>query len=222
MNAKQISTMVGRLVEHQSNFSGLSSEDAQWVIQNPKEAISLIAEAIMHRQKKVSLPESLLEFLGTIDIPASSESFIAKEKFVVNTSSNAKVRISYLGDNFKENFLGKMEDPIGETTLQYGKLLKRSVDEPIIAELGGEVKVETTLVEMFSLIEKQGNGQSGTLLTNGYANIFYIRDVKGVLWAVACGWYDDGWRVVALFVGHPAEWDDGDQVFSRNSSEPQS
>ena len=66
---------------------------------------------------------------------------------------------------------------------------------------------------------EQGNGEDGILLTNGYANIFYIRDIKGVFWAVGCYWGGDGWDVSADSVGAPDVWDGGNRVFSRNSFE---
>jgi hypothetical protein len=91
------------------------------------------------------------------------------------------------------------------------------VDGPIINELGGEAKAETTLSEMFSLMEKQKNGESGVLLNNGYANIFYIRDQNGVLRAVGVDWDDGGWYVGAYSVEDPGGWRVGRQVFSRNS-----
>jgi hypothetical protein len=91
------------------------------------------------------------------------------------------------------------------------------VDGPIIAELGGEEKSETTLSEMFSLMEKQGKGEDGVLLNNGYANIFYIRDLAGVLRAVGVRWGGGGWGVGADSVGGPDRWDGGYRVFSRNS-----
>jgi hypothetical protein len=98
-------------------------------------------------------------------------------------------------------------------------LLKVSVmDGPIIAELGGADKSETTLSEMFFLMEKQGKGEDGVLLNNGYdANIFYVKDTAGVLRAVYVGWRGDGWSVDADSVGVPGRWDDGFQVFSRNA-----
>jgi len=72
---------------------------------------------------------------------------------------------------------------------------------------------------MFALMAEQGNGEDGILLTNGYANIFYIRDIKGVFWAVDCDWSGDGWSVDASSVGSPSGWGGGNQVFSRNSFE---
>ncbi|GEM_PF-1853637 len=41
---------------------------------------------------------------------------------------------------------------------------------------------------------------------------------SGVLRAVNVNWYDDGWNVNANPVENPNRWNDGNQVFSRNSS----
>jgi len=163
---------------------------------------------------------SILELVSTVVVPATTGKFVAKTAFVVNTKRNAKVLISSVWDNFARWFLsgdGKTEDPISEQTLRYHKLRKSSGDGPIIEELGGEAKAETTLSEMFSLMEKQKHGEDGVLLNNGYANIFYIRDQNGVLRAVFVGWDDGGWGVDAVSVEDPDGWIDGVQVFSRNS-----
>ena len=167
-----------------------------------------------------SILELELELVSTVLVPATTSKFIAKTKFVVNTKRNAPVKISAVWDNFTTWFLsgsGKIEDPMNVQTLRYHKLRKTSVDGPIIAELGGEAKAETTLSEMFFLMEKQKNGESGVLLNNGYANIFYIRDQTGVLRAVGVRWSGDGWSVLAISVEGPGEWRGGSQVFSRDS-----
>lgn len=162
----------------------------------------------------------ILELVSTVVVSATTSKFVAKDKFVRDTGRKAKVKISYLGDNFTEWFLsgdGKTEDPITEQTLRYHKLRQSSMDGPIIAELGGAEKSETTLSEMFSLMEKQGKGEDGVLLNNGYVNIFYIKDSAGVLRTVYVCWNDDGWDVGASSVGGPGGWSDGRRVFSRNS-----
>ena len=38
MAVKQTPMLLGRLVEHQEYFNPLPTKDAQWVIQNPKDA----------------------------------------------------------------------------------------------------------------------------------------------------------------------------------------
>ncbi len=171
-------------------------------------------------------PEPLLELVGTVATSANTAKFLVKEKFVVNTKRNAPVKISYLDDNFIEWFLSedsKTKDPIGEQALYYAKLRKASLDGPIITELGGEAKAETTLFEVFSLMEKQKNGEGGILLNNGYANIFYVWDGHDIC-TVCVRWYGDGWDVGAFSDEYLLGWDGGDLVFSRNvaleSSEP--
>lgn len=164
---------------------------------------------------------SILELVSTVGVSETTSKFVAKEKFVRDTGRNTAVKISYLGDNFTSWFLsgeGLTEDPISEQTLRYHKLRKSSVDGPIITELGGEAKAETTLSEMFSLMEKQKNGEDGVLLNNCYANIFYVRDQNGVLRAVRVYWFGDGWHVGAFSVEGPRGWwFGGYRVFSRNS-----
>ncbi|MFH1772844.1 MAG: hypothetical protein ABH818_00585 [Patescibacteria group bacterium] len=172
----------------------------------------------------------LLGFIGVVVVPATTKKFIAREKFAINISNKDLVRISNLGDNFKEWFLYKIEEPISEVTLCYQELLKDSVDGPIIAELGGVKKAETTLAEMFFLIDKQREGKNRVLLTTGHANIFYVRDDELVLRAVRIYCGDNSWDIDAGTIDDPDRWGDGwganmdsiencggeDRVFSRN------
>lgn len=165
-------------------------------------------------------PLSILELVSTVRISATTIKFIAKEKFVPDLSDKAKVRIRFIGENFTSYFLsgnGKIEGPIPETTLRYHKLRQSSEDGPIIAELGGGKKAETNLSEMTSLMERQGRGEPGVLLNNGYANIFYIEDQNGVLRTVLVGWDGGGWDLGAGPLEVPRRWGVGFQVFSRNS-----
>ena len=157
-------------------------------------------------------------FLNTMTVPATAERFIARNEFVVKST---RVKICWLSNDFKSWFLGKIEEPIGETTLRYWKLRKGSLDSLIIAKLGGRTKAETTLAEMFSLMKRQRNGEKGVLLTNGLVNIFYIHDINGVLRAVSIwwddgGWWGDGgWRVGAYPIEDPNRWVTDFLVFSR-------
>lgn len=167
--------------------------------------------------KPVPSTTGLLIPVGTVTVAATTTLFVARDRFVLNTKKGAPVKISYLGDNFKSWFLRKEEQPFGGSTLKYGKLSRYSVDGPILKELGGEAEAETTLTEIFSLMEAQKNGEDGALLNNGYANIFYVRDTNGGLRAVYVFWSVGGWRVGADAVSDPREWRGGHQVFSRDS-----
>lgn len=213
MAEKQIQKFAGRIVEHQNLFGELSTEDLQWAIQNPQKAIALMCKAIAEREKQ---EKDLLVLLGTALVPPT-DGFVVCDKFVVDISDKVNVRIAWLGSNFKERFFEKIEEPTEESQLCYHKLLEQSLDLPIIASLGGEDKAETTLAQVFSLMEKQGGGEAGVLLINGSANIFYVRDVNGVLRAVYVDLHGDGWRVYARSVESPHRWYVDDQVFSSNS-----
>ncbi len=150
-------------------------------------------------------------------IPANTEKFVAKDNFIVDTSNNAKVKISYLGDNFNEWFLKKAEEPFPGSTIYGRELNKNSVNSPVLAELGGHEKAETTLTELYTAMKVQPNGEKGALLNNGFANIFYVRDINNILRAVYVLWDGDGWIVGACSVEGPDAWDAGFLVFSRNS-----
>lgn len=167
---------------------------------------------------EVALVDSaLLEPVTIVNFPAV-EAFSAKEKFSIGTQDG--VVIGWLGDNFKKHFLngvGKNEIDVPEAQLRVHKLRKGSVDGPIIKELGGEEIVETNLATMFEAMKKQGSGQTGDLLVNGYANIFYIRDDSGTLWAVDCYWRSGRrcWCVEARPIARPGGWAADYRVFSR-------
>lgn len=159
----------------------------------------------------------ILDMLGTVKISATTEKFVVKQKFVKDSK---EVKFYGIWDNFTSWFLdgdGKIEEPVGEQVLSYGKLTKNSVDGLIIEELGGEEKVETTLSAIYGLLLKQPKGEEGALLTNGYANIFYVKDINGVLRAVNVLWDDYGWRVYVNSVGRTLVWLAGRRVFSGNS-----
>jgi len=177
--------------------------------------------------------QPLLTLAGTVKVQPVNKLGV-NEFFNENNSS---VKISYVGDNFKTWFYGKVEvqpnadetEPgegpyrtLGEngadkSVLCYYTLNRSSVDGPIIKELGGEDKVKTTLFHIAALMLKQPNGKQGALLTNGYANIFYFHYINGVLRAVSVCWRGYGWRVDAYSVECPGGWNAAYRVFSCDS-----
>ncbi len=162
---------------------------------------------------------NLLEPIGRVQLPAV-EAFSAKACFVTRNTPDG-VRLGCVGDNFTRVFLlngsGHHEIDVPASERRIHRLRKSSRDEPIINELGGEQMVATYLAHMWEMMKRQGQGQEGDLLTNGYADTFYIRDSDGTLWAVGCHWYVEhwGWDVEAYSVTDPDEWLDGYQVVSR-------
>ena len=215
---QQISEISAALIGFQEKFSSLSNDDAQYIIQNAGDAIDLFIYAIINRAKEAvqTVVNILSAIVCTFTVAPTTKKFVVKDKFKVDTSREAKIKISYLGDNFKKWFLGKIEGPFPGSTV-YGRSLKKdSVDGPIIQGLGGNEAAKTTLAEVWALMKAQLNGESGDLLTWS-ANIFYIEDVKGTLRDVYVCWDGDGWFVYARSVENPPEWNAGQRVFYRKS-----
>ncbi len=162
--------------------------------------------------EKVNSPiKKLLEFLFSFNAKAV-ERFVAKEKFVEGKTTD-DVSISWLGENFKKNFLGKIERNVKPAELKVQKLLETATDLPqedepgIIPELAG--KHRTFLAHFFQLLAYKQQQQDYSWL------IGYICDENGVLWTVFAHWRGDGWNVEAYSVGRPSRWVAGHRVLSR-------
>ena len=192
---------------------------AEGWINNQKSLKNKLTGCLIYPPMTTKSPESnsLLKFVGTITIPATTEKFVAKSKFVVNTEHNTLVRISYLSEKFIKFFLsgeGKVEDPIIKHTLHYAKLRESSLNDLIIAELGGEEKAETTLSEVFSSMENQNN----KLLLNGgcFERLFFSKDMTGVLRVIFVYHYARGCAISAHDVNSLRAGGGSYHVFYRN------
>lgn len=118
-----------------------------------------------------------------------------------------KNNIVWIGDNFKSWF-GDMEVKEEKAKLYTTELKGDMLDSEILNELKPtECKLGDILTAM----------KENKLLTNGYANIFYIKDKNGVLCAVDVHWCGDGWSVYADSVSYPNGWRGGRRVFSLSS-----
>lgn len=137
--------------------------------------------------------------------------------FVMDEVSQKKANIGWLGINFLYDFFGKTEEGVAQAQLALHRLKKNSLDKPILARLGD--KAEISLAQFIGLIEKQAKGREGVLLVNGYANIAYIGDKNGVIWAVSARWYSGRgyWEVFTFSCGNPHGWHTGNQIVSRDS-----
>lgn len=195
--------LIRRLLDDGLDELGLSKEQAQRLLGKGGDLKAGTKELIA----KLTAPD-LLEHVASITLPAIAF-FSAKDHFQVGKVDG--VKMGWIGEGFTRAFLGgtgKVETSVAAATLRIHKLLKGSVDDPIIAELGGEEVAETTLVHMWEMMKAQSHGQRGDLLTDCYANIFYIKDARGVLWAVDCRWNSGTgcWLVSAHSVTSKYKW----------------
>lgn len=156
--------------------------------------------------------DQLLQLITTVRVPGA-KSFAAADHFKVGETEG--VRIGRLGDNFKKNFLGKVEEDVAEAELKIHKLLRPARDEEIRAALGANH--ESTLAHLWRLLKLQPKGEDGVLLTNGYVNVCYIPDIHGIIWAVDAYWDVDSrvWAVEIRSFEYPYGWGGGARVVSR-------
>lgn len=194
------------IVEAAYNKALLKEGEAQRV-NNAPGLSELITNFITQHRHEV--PPILKLVANGIQV-AGVDRFVASESF---TRENG----FYLWNNFKVNFLDKVEENVPDAVLAIHRLEKRSLDAQIRKELGQE-REEITLTHFFGLLKQQSKGEKGHLLVNGYANIAYIRGTDDNLWAVYADWYSGrrGWDVRADSVEDPWEWNDGYQVVSRD------
>jgi hypothetical protein len=157
----------------------------------------------------VDLKAGLLELVATSVVPGCTAPLVIRDCIKNNTA----VKFSTIWAEFKDRFFDKTENPTPELTYRKYKLLHISADGPILVELGGEAKAEGTFSAAYALLKVQARGQPGFLQTNGYANIFYVKDKKGVLCAVRIGWADDGWVIDAIPVQDPLAWNGQHEIF---------
>lgn len=163
--------------------------------------------------------EPLFTFAGRFRTEGTKE-FVAKKSFVVDTSEEARVKISYIGNNLKKYLLPLVERDIAPSDLVLSRLTRGQHDLPLddenpgtIAGLGGTSKAVTGLYEFNeTLAHKQAMGD--LTWTVGYVR---VKDEDGntVLWAVRARWYVFGWSVEALSVSYPDGWRAGFAFLSR-------
>ena len=158
---------------------------------------------------QITIQSELLKPLETVVISAVPAPFVIRDYFKKNTT----VKFATVWAEFKTRFFDKTEGPMPEATYQKYKLLHISPDGPIIAALGGEAKIEGSFIAASELLKRQPNGGTGCLQTNGYANIFYVRDKAGALCAIRIGWADNGWVIDAISVQDPLAWNGQHEIF---------
>jgi hypothetical protein len=149
--------------------------------------------------------KGLLEQIGTAAIPSIAP-FTAAEKFRIGETIDG-ITVGWLGDNFKEHFLQKIETgEVATETLAINKLQKRAKDPAIITALGGEEKVEISLGQFWEYLKTANRN---------LWHVAYIRDDKSVLWAVNALCYGGKLDVEAHSLGDPGGWYAGNQFLSR-------
>lgn len=158
--------------------------------------------------------ETMIGRLSVIAIPASCQSGTVSECIAKMKEGGQRI---YTRKNFEEMFFDKAVGPIRKTRLLRCDLSVIGLNSLVIKALGGEARVETSLGELFGLLEAQKYGRRGALLIDGSSNIFYIRNIRNKLCSVIVDWDDGGWNFLADYVASPHGYAVGSRVFFRES-----
>ncbi|KKU94116.1 MAG: hypothetical protein UY26_C0003G0267 [Candidatus Jorgensenbacteria bacterium GW2011_GWA1_48_13] len=133
----------------------------------------------------------------------------------------------YIWDNFRNWVLTAILEniPAFQGMLVKHQLTKGMYDSEILSGLGHPTPFSPTefAAVIRDLISKQSRGEEGLLLTNGYANIFYVQlpagaggeDARVVAVRVTWNAGDDDWHLDAYGLDDDG-WGDGVCVFSRS------
>ena len=147
----------------------------------------------------------------------SREEFYPEQHFV-----GGKVKY-WLGDNFKKYVLNpvKVISNLPQMSFSKHKFIENITDEEImkyfqISKSGGLMTREEILWTIAFLTSKQPSGDSGILLTNGYATLIgYMLCDDNVVRAVCVDWFsgDARWFCDCFDLD---SWAAGDEMLSRN------
>ncbi len=195
------------------DFNALGLQDA--IVRNPKGAgaaftawlksganIEAVAKTPLSPKKA---EKSVLNFREKVLIPPLLERFVPNEFFKTRPGL-------YLYNDMGRVLKGAQTvgPTQGAAKFRSFDLTKNAYDREIKAELPERHEVE--LWQIAKLIKEQWGGEDGPLLTNGYANVFYVAGCAvGVYWdADDQEWYVRGWGLDG------GRWLEGRRIFSRN------
>lgn len=148
--------------------------------------------------------EDLLKPFGKPANLLPTANFVVADHFKINTDS--EFPISCMGENFKAWLLSLTEKRVPQRTLGMQRLLKNSVDEPIIRAMGGKTRARTYMAHVWQFLKTADRSK---------LYIFYIKNINGVVCALRARWYVGGWLLDASAVSRPGPWSAGGIVVAR-------
>src|SRR5689334_5853444 len=135
--------------------------------------------------------DPLLRSGETVAVP-QTQSFSVNTHFVPDLSPEARVRIATIGRNFIRWFSPKNEQAAEGCAVQWLELQNNASNSMILEAAAG---AETLLSEVYWLMLQQPSGEAGPLATNGWGNIFFVKDAADQLRAVYIHWCEDSWSI---------------------------
>lgn len=137
--------------------------------------------------------------LSCFQAPANT-GFVASTVF--NKGKKTGIKIKEINDFFRLKFRGKVEKPFPGSMIYFDDFepndLELCTTDEIFVMIGGEKRVETSLFEIFCLMEAHAANGVKHLLVNGHANIFFVRDFTGEFRTIFLEWEGEGWKIEAF------------------------
>lgn len=163
------------------------------------------------------LRKDLLRFISAIDIPTTIEIFIAGDKFSVThrITTSTQVIIAGLNGDFVKWFLRDGENVVNrnrQCRLSRYLVQETVMDNQILTELYNMGMAETTLADIWYLLEKQGRDKPGFLSNNASGNIFFVAGQDGNVRTVHVYW-SNGWIIDAFSLERPCNVPQDSYVF---------
>jgi hypothetical protein len=157
------------------------------------------------------MPGPALKLVGIKILPRTKDDFVVKEKFVVNYNEwGAPVKIFMINDEFLQWFGEKVEKPRRKTKLYCYRLKQPSNIGQIVCDLGGCEEIATKFSIIYSLMERHHSNRFffswGDLISNGPTNVFFIRDINGILRIIDMHWSSYGWTIWARPLSESRSW----------------
>ena len=173
----------------------------------------VVAPATAGEEEKAPDMENM-ESNGTCTVGPLEGEFDPNEFF---SDDNKNVKM-YVVSDFKDKITGgsrKVSEQPSASLSSY-TLNKEMLDSEIRPELPkNHVFALDDLWMIADLLKKQPNGESGELLNDGKANLFYVQIGASVL-VVNVSWDGSGWNVYDWGLDEHCRWFGGRRVFSRN------
>lgn len=141
--------------------------------------------------------------------PCRELTLAGRSAFTTTEQSFTDAGVNWVGDNFKAQFIGLAVAETSEETFLVSNLESNSLCLPIISELGGSEKAETSVAHFIELLV--------TNKSSSEAFNLYLRGKDGNLWAVtaSCCVGGEGWSVRVNSISDPGVWCAGLGVVSR-------
>lgn len=157
-----------------------------------------------------------LEYLGTITL-TQIEDFSTSEYFKGGWNGTTGL---WMSATFKRKILKNASGKIKSKAVKLDKfqLTRNLNDKAIIQELNYPKTeyVDIILGYINQLTSAQPKGETGGLLVNGHANIFYTQLMNDLV-VVGLGWCGGKWRHYCHVAGNSGPWRKGSQVISLES-----